>query len=100
MTPIIYPWGLQAAQVPTWLTLVNPITPIVLAIQRALYGIVEAPPGGIGVQGQSGVVLQLPPESPLWYFRNLVIVAVVATILLGLAFKLFARLEGNFAEEL
>ncbi|HUF32047.1 MAG TPA: ABC transporter permease [Acidimicrobiales bacterium] len=100
MTPIIYPWGLQAAKVPTWLTLVNPITPIVLAIQRALYGIVEAPPGGIGVQGQAGVVLQLPPESPLWYFRNLVIVAFVATVLLGLAFKLFARLEGNFAEEL
>jgi ABC-2 type transport system permease protein len=99
MTPIIYPWGLQANQVPTWMTLLNPVTSVVLAFQRALYGIVEVP-AGVGIQGQQLTSLQLPPDGPLWYFRNLVLVSLAATVLLGLSFRLFARLEGNFAEEL
>ena len=105
MTPIIYPWGNQATKLvnigaPSWLTLINPITPIVLCFQRALYGITEAPVNGLGPRGERLSTLQLPIDGPLWYFRNLVIVAVVSSILLGLALKLFGRLEGNFAEEL
>lgn len=104
MTPIIYPWGLQAnklveSDLPSWLTLVNPITPIVLAIQRALYGIVEAP-AGVGIRGEPLTTIQLPPESALWYFRNLAIVIVVGGVLFALALKLFTRLEADFAEEL
>ena len=108
MTPIIYPWGYQATKLddsgaPTWLTLVNPITPIVVTFQRALYGIVEkveATESSSIRAGDVSVTLQLPIDGPLWYFRNLAIVALVSTVLLGLALKLFGRLEGNFAEEL
>jgi ABC-2 type transport system permease protein len=104
MTPIIYPWGMQATKVvevgwPSWVTLLNPITPIVLAFQRALYGIAEAP-AGVGIRGEPLTTLQLPLDSPLWYFRNLAIVIVAAGVLFALALKLFIRLEADFAEEL
>jgi ABC-2 type transport system permease protein len=105
MTPIVYPWGLQArglgdAGLPTSLALLNPMTSIVLAFQRALYGIVTVPAETEGIRGEALATVQLPPDSPLWYFRNLAIVALAAFVLLTLAFKLFDRLEGNFAEEL
>ena len=44
MTPIVYPFELLADKLaderagPSWLPLLNPITPIVLAFQRAIYG--------------------------------------------------------------
>ena len=95
MTPIIYQWDLQARVIAErgWspmLTLLNPMTPIVLAFQRSLYGIAITDDG----------MRQLPLESSLWYFRNLGIVMVVATVLLVLAMRLFARIEGSFSEEL
>ena len=95
MTPIIYPWDLQARQLEEsgaspMLTLLNPMTSIVLAFQRALYGIAVNDDG----------VRQLPLESSLWYFRNLGVVMVVGFVLLLLAMRLFARIEGSFSEEL
>jgi ABC-2 type transport system permease protein len=95
LTPIVYPWGVIAGTLgrsglPTSLTLVNPMTSVVLGFQRGLYGFVVNDEGG----------LLLPDASPLWYFRNLVIVGAAATVLLALAVKLFGRLEANFAEEL
>jgi ABC-2 type transport system permease protein len=95
MTPIVYPWGVIAnvlgeRGLPTSLTLINPLTSIVLGFQRSMYGLVTNSDGG----------LVLPDASPLWYFRNLVIVGTASAILLGLAIRLFGRLEANFAEEL
>ena len=95
MTPIIYPWDLQARQLEEsgaspMLTLLNPMTSIVLAFQRALYGIAVNDDG----------VRQLPLESSLWYFRNLGVVMVVGFVILLLAMRLFARIEGSFSEEL
>ena len=95
MTPIIYQWDLQARVIQErgWtpqLTLLNPMTSIVLAFQRSLYGI------AVTEEGQR----QLPLESSLWYLRNLGLVAVVSVVLLVLAMRLFARIEGSFSEEL
>ena len=95
MTPIIYPWHLQASELADrgrspMLTLLNPMTSIVLSLQRALYGIVTADDG----------TRILPVESSLWYFRNLAVVAAVSVVLLLLALRLFTRVEGDFAEEL
>jgi ABC-2 type transport system permease protein len=95
LTPIVYHWGLPAQKLtdagwPSGLLLLNPMTSIVLALQRALYGSTTFPDGAP----------LLPDASPLWYFRNLVIVGAVAVVLLGLALRLFGKLEGNFAEEL
>lgn len=99
MTPIVYQWDLQARQLGTMgrsamFTLLNPVTPIVLALQRSLYGITTfTDPGG-------GHQRLLPLESSLWYFRNLAVVMVVAAVLLVLALRMFTRVEGDFAEEL
>jgi ABC-2 type transport system permease protein len=95
LTPIIYVWDLQAhvleeQGLSPQLTLLNPMTSIVLAFQRALYGIAETDAG----------VRQLPLESSLWYFRNLAVVGVVSSVLLVLALRMFARIEGSFSEEL
>jgi ABC-2 type transport system permease protein len=95
MTPIVYQWDLQARQLSEggrspMLTLLNPVTPIVLALQRSLYGITTMPDGQ----------RILPLESSLWYARNLVVVMLVGVVLLLLALRMFTRVEGDFAEEL
>ena len=95
LTPIIYPFMLLGSRLAgrSWLLLLNPATSVVTAFQRALYGRVTGGSAG------SGPAL-LPPEAgPLWYARNLGIVALVSAVLVVLALKLFDRLEGMFAEE-
>jgi ABC-2 type transport system permease protein len=99
MTPIVYPWQLPADQlasrgIPTLVTLLNPVTAIVITLQRGIYGTAS-------YTAEDGTVVSiLPHESSLWYLRNLAIVGVGATILLGVAIHVFGRLESNFAEEL
>jgi ABC-2 type transport system permease protein len=98
MTPIVYPWGLVAGSLreeglSTGLALLNPMTSVVLAFQRAFYGITES----FG-PGRPGIIL--PDEGSLWFLRNLAIVGAVSLVLLVLAVRLFDRLEANFAEEL
>ena len=95
MTPIVYQWALPAEKLEEngfspMLTLLNPMVPIVLALQRGLYGIVTTEEG----------TRMLPDESQLWYLQNLGIVGAVSVVLLLLAMRLFGRLEGDFAEEL
>ena len=99
MTPIVYQWALQAneavkADLPSWVTLLNPMTAITLTLQRSLYGIVE-------FTNKNGDVEQLlPHEGQLWYLRNLGIVGAASVVVFFLAMRLFGRLEGDFAEEL
>ena len=95
MTPIVYQWALQANELEEsgrspMLTLLNPMTSITLALQRALYGIT------IGSDGNR----MLPLESSLWYLRNLAVVGAISAVLFVLALRMFTKAEGNFAEEL
>jgi ABC-2 type transport system permease protein len=90
VTPIVY----QFTQLTTHLdgraapALLNPMTPIVLVFQRALYGTYG---------GNDVVPLDL---GVAWHLRNLALVTVVAGLLLLGALYVFRRLEGNLAEEL
>jgi ABC-2 type transport system permease protein len=98
MTPIVYAWQLPADKLseeglPTGLTLVNPVIPVVITLQRAIYGTDRYVSDGVTNH-------ILPDGSPLWYLRNLVIVGVVAAGIFVGAVKVFGRLESNFAEEL
>jgi ABC-2 type transport system permease protein len=90
VTPIVYPFTqlTKALHGRAAIALLNPITPIVLAFQRALYGSFGDPP-----------VLNTN-LSAWWYLRNLLIVAAAALVLTAVALRVFARLEGNLAEEL
>ncbi len=99
MTPIVYAWRLPADQLseqglPTSLTLLNPVVPVVITLQRAIYGTDRF----VGSDGTTSFLL--PDGSPLWYLRNLAIVGAVALGLFVFAVKVFGRLEANFAEEL
>ncbi|MEP6476846.1 MAG: ABC transporter permease [Actinomycetota bacterium] len=95
MTPIVY----QGALVQKFLTgrsdalwhayLLNPLATIVFGFQRALYGVVS--PGGQGV---------LPDVSLTWMAGMLLAVLTASLLLLGLTWRLFFHLSGDFAEEL
>jgi ABC-2 type transport system permease protein len=86
-SPIVYSYDLIANKLGhyAFLYLVNPVTPIVLVFQRAIYGTY---PGAIH------------PFPFWWYARNLGIVFVGSSILLAIGLRVFQRLEGNFTEEL
>ena len=109
-TPIVYSYAtiskeLAKHHLPAWLPCINPLTDVVLVFQRAIYARVD---GGMASGGggasptrslQSGVQL-LPYDGEWWYLWHVLIVLGVAVVLLGVALAVFARLEGNFAEEL
>ncbi len=89
LTPIVYAYTQLTAHFGGRnLPLLNPITPIVLTFQRALYGLYGDRP-------------VLPAEVGVaWYLRNLLALTAVAGLLLVVAMRWFRRLEGNLAEEL
>jgi ABC-2 type transport system permease protein len=102
VTPMIYPWRLAADKLqdhglPSSLLLLNPMTNITTALQRALYG--QRYVEGL-VQGHPGPAAILPEPGQWWYLRNVGLVGLLALVLFVLALRLFGRLEGNFAEEL
>ncbi|HEV3362799.1 MAG TPA: ABC transporter permease [Acidimicrobiia bacterium] len=88
VTPILYPFSqlTEAIGGRAAIALVNPVTPIVLTFQRALYG-------------TYGDVLDAN-LSALWYLRNLLIGTAAALLLAAIALRVFSRLEGSLAEEL
>ncbi len=101
-TPIVYYYGLIANSVAkhaglVWVKYVylcNPVTPIVLTFQRAIYGRAQ-------FTNSSGTVVHLLPNwGPLGYAGVCGIVLAVGIGLFLLAMVVFGRLEGNFAEEL
>ncbi|MDQ1439345.1 MAG: type transport system permease protein [Acidimicrobiaceae bacterium] len=91
-TPIVYQYRLVADRLGsrTWLYRLNPITPIVLTFQRAIYA--KTDPNGVPI---------LPAgASPGWYLGQLGAVIAVSLALFVFALRVFGKLEGNFAEEL
>jgi ABC-2 type transport system permease protein len=97
LTPIVYPFELVTGKLAEkgmyeYLGLINPVTSLLIAIQRGVYG-------KASVVHSDGTVQQLlPDQSQLWYLRNIGIVLLVSLGLLALAIKIFDRAEGNFAE--
>lgn len=92
MTPIVYPFRLIGDK-GGWASYVyklNPLMWIVLTFQRAIYN--RAEPNGVAV---------LPTDVGFWYYGSrlgVILIASVFMLLVGM--KVFARVEGNFAEEL
>lgn len=99
-TPIVYAYdfignalrdqfGVSAER----LAMLNPITPLVITFQRVLYN-----PTNFSLEDQAKFELTLRPTS--WYLQNLTVSAVVAVVALFVGLRVFARLEGSFAERL
>jgi ABC-2 type transport system permease protein len=93
MTPIVYQVTLVFEKLAPkglfGLYLLNPMAPITLAFQRAFYN--QVAPQGIPI------LLDVPLS---WYLTRLGLVALVALGLFVAGLAVFARAEGNFAEEL
>ena len=101
-TPIVYPFEQVAIHLTkyhlTWLYLCNPITPIAMTFQRAIYSQTSyiAPKNN-----PSHAVTQILPTVGLGDYAAILGIVLVASIgLFLLALIVFGRLEGNFAEEL
>jgi ABC-2 type transport system permease protein len=78
----------------TWMFYLNPVTPLVMSFQRALYG--EVSPVGKG-----GVVVNILPDHGFTFYATLDLAVLLSSVVLLLgALIVFGRLEGNFAEEL
>jgi ABC-2 type transport system permease protein len=91
-TPIVYQYRLVSDRLGprTWVYRLNPITPIVLTFQRAIYNKLE--PNGVHI---------LPVGvNAKWYVGQLLWVLLLGGALFLVALAVFGRLEGNFAEEL
>jgi ABC-2 type transport system permease protein len=103
-TPIVYSYRLIRDRIQfhqshfVWLFVLyrlNPVTPIVLTFQRAIYGATSP----IGTGGHPVPVL--PDHAGLWwYLWQLLAVIGFASALLVVALSVFGRLEGSFADEL
>jgi ABC-2 type transport system permease protein len=89
-TPIVYPARAVAERLGPWfrLYLANPMTNIVLAFQRGLYG------------GNPDNQDELLVTNLRWYWGRLGIIALASLALLLLTWRLFFRMSGDFAEEL
>jgi ABC-2 type transport system permease protein len=98
VTPIVYQYQALGDRLGNW-ALLNPVTPVVLAFQRAIYGERQVEVGGSSRLGTTTQGI-LPDESVWWYFRNVAVLGVVSVLLLLGALWLFGKLEGDFAEEL
>ncbi|MDZ7678651.1 MAG: ABC transporter permease [Acidimicrobiales bacterium] len=89
MSAIVYPYHLVADRLGDleWLTLLNPMVPVVTAFQRTLYN-----PDAAGV---------VPIDvSAWWYLARLGVVVVISLVILAVSVWAFARLEDDFAEEI
>jgi len=104
LSPILYAYMLVANKIAEHgisgnILLANPVTPILITFQRALYGRASIPTKTIDPVTHKPVPMPLLPDASVWwYLRNLGIVLVVATALFLLAIKIFDKAEGNFAE--
>ena len=103
-TPIVYTYRLVRDPIqfrPShfhWLFVLyrlNPVTPIVLTFQRAIYGS-PSPPGKNGVP-----IHILPDHAGMWWYTWQLLVVIAFAVAVGFgALALFGRREGSFAEEL
>jgi ABC-2 type transport system permease protein len=90
--PIVYSfntvWRKLVEKHIIWLYLANPLSPMVLAFQRCIYGSVRTPVPEVAGYGQG------------FYLELLGGMLAVSVLLFYLGLLLFRRVEGNFAEEL
>jgi ABC-2 type transport system permease protein len=81
----------------TWIYFLNPMVPLVLSFQRALY----AHPITHAIVAKKPTTFYVLPTWGYWKFVELdLIVLLASAVLFVVALAVFGRLEGNFAEEL
>lgn len=99
-TPIVYQYDFIAKALVDrfgpegeYLALINPLVPVVATFQRVLYN-----PRNFDAEVQARFAYTLRPAS--WYLGHLALAGVIAVAFLYFGLRVFARLEGRFAERL
>ncbi len=95
MTPIVYGWAAIGDR-DNWVTkvfMLNPITPITLTFQRAIYALITPVSDGVPVR-------VLPEWGWSSYLLYLGYSFAFGIVMLCIGVTVFGRLEANFAEEL
>lgn len=99
-TPVVWNYSFLGSYVidrfgPEWerMIMLNPLIPVVTTFERVLYNPTDFPPAQ---QAQFDLMIR-PSE---WYFENLMMSLTVGVIALVVGLRVFARLEGSFAEQL
>ena len=99
VTPIVYGFMTIDRRPGGWFKyayLLNPVTPIVLIFQRAIYAKLDNTKIAAGTAGH-----QILPHWPMTgYLAYLGYSFVVGVVVLAIAIAVFGRSEANFAEEL
>ncbi len=99
VTPIVYGFMTIGQRTGSWfktIYMMNPVTPIVLIFQRAIYAKLDNPKIPVGSPGRE----ILPHWSMGTYLAYLGYSFAVGIIVLAIAISVFGRGEANFAEEL
>ncbi len=96
LNPVVYGAGLIRDRVHEWfwVYMINPMAPVIGASQRAIYGTSHYVDG----TGQTKLLLEDP--GIVFYLKWLAVALAVSLVLFAIGRKLFARLSGDFAEEL
>jgi len=99
LTPIVYQYDMVADELvrrdlPEWLAMLNPFTPVVLVFQRVIYN----PEHELGTPAQASFDFMYRGVG--WYVTHLAISAAVAGILLLIGVRVFGNIEADFGEEL
>jgi ABC-2 type transport system permease protein len=97
--PIVYQYQQQIGEhlgSRAWIYFLNPLAPLVLTFQRALYAKVSV----MSTNSPGTVIYVLPHHGMAWYAALDLGVLLGSAFLFVLALWIFGRLEGNFAEEL
>jgi ABC-2 type transport system permease protein len=103
MTPVVYGF-MTIGQRDNWETkvyMLNPVTPIVLIFQRAIYGQTSSTSSGPGTGPLKNITSEILPDWA-WsgYLAYLGLSFAFGFVMLLIAVHVFGRVEANFAEEL
>jgi ABC-2 type transport system permease protein len=95
LNPIVYDAGLIRAHLHawTWVYFLNPMATVAATFQRAIYKKPYAT-----VNGTRELILANPGY--LWYLQELAIVGVLSLGVLWLGYRVFDRMQADFAEDL
>ena len=99
LTPIVYQYDMVADELvrrdlPEWLAMLNPFTPVVLVFQRVIYN----PEHELGTPAEDSFNFMYRGMD--WYVGHLAVSGAVALVLLLVAVRVFGNIEADFGEEL
>jgi ABC-2 type transport system permease protein len=96
VTPIVYQHRLMTDKLgsASWVSLLNPMTPLVITVQRAIYNRTEF------TDAKGNVTGVLYDETVWWYLRNVLLVGLGAAALIALGLWIFDRIGDDLAEQL